>query len=213
MASKLYVQYGCGLSAPEGWVNFDASPTLRLQKTPLLGMLIKGRLKAIFPDEVRYGDITKGLPGIRDNSCDAVYCSHVLEHLSLEDFHKALHNTYRMLKPGGIFRLVMPDLEKCVEFYTHARAKGERDASLRFMENTILGTEQRPKGLKAIAETVFGNARHLWMWDHQGVIEALEKAGFSSVRKCSYHDSKEEMFHLVEAESRFVHAVALEAIK
>lgn len=213
MESKLYVQYGCGLSAPEGWVNFDASPTLRLQKTPVLGMLVKRRLKAVFPDLVRYGDITKGLPGIRDNSCDAVYCSHVLEHLSLEDFHKALDNTYRMLKPGGIFRLVMPDLEKCVEFYTQALAKGERDASVRFMENTILGTEQRPRGLKAIAETVFGNARHLWMWDHQGVIEELEKTGFSSVRKCGYHDSQEEMFQLVEAENRFVHAVALEAIK
>jgi hypothetical protein len=42
----VYVQYGCGSSAPEGWLNFDAS--LRVQ----LG--IRGK---VFPRNVRYGDI------------------------------------------------------------------------------------------------------------------------------------------------------------
>ena len=37
-----YVQYGCGLSAPHEWLNFDASPILRLQKLPLLGQLVGG---------------------------------------------------------------------------------------------------------------------------------------------------------------------------
>ena len=211
MENRLYVQYGSGLSAPQEWVNFDASPSLRLQKIPLIGVWAKR--KVAFPENVRYGDITKGLPGIQDNSCDAVYCSHVLEHLSLEDFQKALDNTYRILKPGGIFRLVMPDLEKCVESYTLALAKGERDASIRFMKNTILGTEQRPKGLKAIAEIVFGNARHLWMWDHPAIIEKLEKTGFSHVRPCRYHDNTDQMFLRVEEESRFENALAIEAIK
>ena len=32
-----YVQYGAAYSAPEGWLNFDASPTLRLQKLPVAG--------------------------------------------------------------------------------------------------------------------------------------------------------------------------------
>ncbi|HEX6859864.1 MAG TPA: hypothetical protein VF138_06660, partial [Caulobacteraceae bacterium] len=58
---KLYVQYGCGLSAPDGWLNFDASPTLRLQRLPLVGRLLtRGRVR--FPEAVRYGDITRGLP-------------------------------------------------------------------------------------------------------------------------------------------------------
>ena len=38
---SLNVQYGCGLSDPEGWKNFDSSPTLRLQKLPLIGRFIK----------------------------------------------------------------------------------------------------------------------------------------------------------------------------
>ena len=96
----MYIQYGCGLSAPENWKNFDSSPTLRLQKVPLLGKLVN---KTPFPSKVIYGDIVKGLPGIKDNSCDGVYCSHVLEHLSLEDFRIALRNTLNILKPGGYF--------------------------------------------------------------------------------------------------------------
>src|SRR4051812_24771119 len=106
----IYVQYGCGHSAPVEWINFDISPTLRIQKTPIIGSLFKKQLNTTFPDNVRYGDIVKGLP-IEENKCDGLYCSHVLEHLSLFDFRKALSNSYKILKPGGIFRCVIPDLE------------------------------------------------------------------------------------------------------
>ena len=35
-----YIQYGAGPSScPEGWLSFDASPTLRLQRLPLIGRL------------------------------------------------------------------------------------------------------------------------------------------------------------------------------
>ena len=36
---KKYVQYGCGFSAPEQWLNFDASPTLRFERLPIIGSL------------------------------------------------------------------------------------------------------------------------------------------------------------------------------
>jgi len=68
--TMVYVQYGCGSSAPEGWLNFDAS--LRVP----LG--IRGK---VFPRNVRYGDIVRGLP-IKDGTAKAVYASHILEHLT-----------------------------------------------------------------------------------------------------------------------------------
>jgi ubiquinone/menaquinone biosynthesis C-methylase UbiE len=97
----LYVQYGCGFSAPKEWVNFDASPSPGIQKIPLIGKLLEKGLKTTFPSNVYYGDIIRGLP-VKDNSCDGLYCSHVLEHLSLQDFRKALKNSYKMLRGGGI---------------------------------------------------------------------------------------------------------------
>ncbi|HEY4651545.1 MAG TPA: methyltransferase domain-containing protein [Pontibacter sp.] len=211
---KKYVQYGCGLSAPEGWINFDASPTLRLQKLPVVGNLLSAKLNVKFPDSVRYGDITKGLPGISDNSCDGVYCSHVLEHLSLSDFRIALQNTYRILKPGAIFRCVVPDLEVIARSYiSRLDSEDKSEASIRFVKDTLLGVEARSKGIKGVATGVFGNSHHLWMWDNASLTEELYKAGFKDVRKCSFNDSEDSSFSKVEDESRFINAVALEAIK
>src|SRR5687768_2759097 len=100
-----YVQYGCGWSAPPSWLNFDASPTLRFERLPIVGRLYSRNAQR-FPRNVRYGDIVKGLP-IAPVSCKGIYCSHILEHLSQEDVEIALANTFRYLRSGGTFRLVV----------------------------------------------------------------------------------------------------------
>jgi predicted SAM-dependent methyltransferase len=204
------VQFGCGLCAPPEWINFDASPTLRLQRIPLFGKLVT---KVDFPAAVRYGDIIKGLPGIATGSCDAVYCSHVLEHLSLQDFRLALTRTFSMLKPGGVFRCVVPDLESSVETYFSMRGEHNPLASLDLMRATLLGYEQRPQGLKQKLMTLFGNSHHLWMWDQYSLRSELERTGFSKVRKASFNDSKNQDFQHVEEEGRFSNAICFEAIK
>lgn len=211
--SKQYVQYGCGLSAPQAWLNFDASPTLKIQKLPILGSLFKPRLNTIFPDNVKYGDIIKGLP-VQDASCDGIYCSHVLEHLSLNDFSIALKNTYKILKEGGRFRCVVPDLEYAARTYLDALMKGDNLASLDFCgRNTLLGVESRPKGAKGFIVSFLSNAHHLWMWDSRSLAEELKQAGFREIRLCKFKDSDDPMFGHVEDEGRFINAVALECTK
>ncbi|MGG9972120.1 class I SAM-dependent methyltransferase [Ferruginibacter sp. SUN002] len=212
MNESLYVQYGCGLAAPEQWINFDASPTLRIQKTPLIGSLMKSRLNTIFPDNVRYGDIVKGLP-VKADSCMGVYCSHTLEHLSLNDFRTSLKNTYAILKPGGIFRCVVPDLEIASREYLERLDNGDKESSIKYIDHILIGLKNRPKGIKAIISSIAGNSHHLWMWDHASLALELEKAGFKSVRRCTFNDSADEMFKYVENEGRFWHAAAIEAIK
>ena len=108
-----YLQFGCGYCAPVGWSNFDASPRLWLQRIPILGLLLKGlflRLLRLpqFPENVQFGDIAKGLPAPA-GAFEAVYCSHVLEHLSLVEFRQALRNVNSHLRCGGRYRLVVPD--------------------------------------------------------------------------------------------------------
>ena len=210
---KLYVQYGCGHSAPKEWVNFDSSPTLRIQKIPLIGQLLKGRLNTVFPASVRYGDIIKGLP-VDENSCDGVYCSHTLEHLSLQDFKVALKNTHTILKKGGIFRCVVPDLEFSAREYIKSLDAGNNLASLEFMgRSTLLGVEKRSKGLKGLLNSFLGNSHHLWMWDGKSLSEELKNAGFSQIRICSFNDSEDSMFKHVEDRSRFENAVSVECRK
>ncbi len=70
----VYVQYGCGYSACEGWLNFDASPTLRIERIPLFGNIISAAFSGNrdrFPASVRYGDIRKG-PLVPEGSADGV---------------------------------------------------------------------------------------------------------------------------------------------
>jgi predicted SAM-dependent methyltransferase len=206
----LNIQYGCGLSAPKEWQNYDASPTLRLQRIPLIGALVT---KVNFPENVLYGDIVRGLPNIKKESCDAIYCSHVLEHLCLVDFRIALLNTFNILKIGGVFRCVLPDFEYNINEYIAQRAAGENNASLFFLQNTMLGLNTRPKGLKEKLYSTFGNSHHLWMWDQYSLENELKNIGFSSVRKCEYDDSENKDFAFVEDVSRFNGAIAFETIK
>ncbi len=208
-----YVQYGCGLSAPKEWINFDSSPTLRLQKTPLLGSLIKKKLNVIFPSNVKYGDITKGLP-VQDNFYEGVYCSHVLEHLSLTDFRLALNNTFKIIKKGGKFRCIVPDLELAARKYISDLDNNNDSASVKFIgPNTLIGTEVRPRGFKAVLSAVFGNSNHLWMWDKKSMTKELKEAGFINIRICNYGDSEDKMFNYVEDIGRFEKAVAIECEK
>lgn len=210
--NKLYVQYGCGLSAPGQWINYDVSPTLRIQKLPLIGRLLKNSLNTNFPKNVKYGDILKGL-SIELNSCDGIYCSHTLEHLSYYDCKTAIKNTFDLLKPGGIFRCVVPDLETSARKYVTALNEGDSNAGNQFIQETLLGIERRKKGIKNLMIQYYGNAHHLWMWDKYTLKKELELAGFSSVRQCKYNDSDDEYFKFVEDVGRFSDAVAFEAIK
>jgi predicted SAM-dependent methyltransferase len=91
----------------------------------------------VFPPNVRYGDIVKGLP-VHAGSAAGVYASHVLEHLALDDLRTALRNTSAMLQAGGVFRLVVPDLEQLVHYYLARLERRDRESSNWFMRTLQL---------------------------------------------------------------------------
>jgi predicted SAM-dependent methyltransferase len=213
-ANKLYVQYGSGpFSAPAGWKNYDSSPTLRIQQLPLIGKLLKPVMHVSFHQDVLQGDILKGLPGIKENTCDGIYCSHVLEHLAYNDCLLAIKNSFNMLKPGGYFRCVVPDLAGAAKRYIEQLTNNNPKANTGFMDETLLGKEERIRGLKQLVAMAMGNREHLYMWDHVSLTHQLAVAGFKNIRNCAFNDSADTMFKLVEEEIRFNNAVALEATK
>lgn len=202
------LQYGCGWDAPEGWRNFDASPTLRFERIPMAGKLYTKNNKR-FPPNVEYGDVVKGLP-VAEASYDLVYSSHVLEHLALCDFREALKNTFKVLRPNGCFRFVLPDLEYSIRNYCQNSSK---TPALDFMHETLLGLEKRPKTLMSYMSYLFGNSRHLWMWDFKSISYELENAGFVEIRRAKYGDSMHQLFSDVEKKARWLDCLGIECFR
>jgi predicted SAM-dependent methyltransferase len=89
------VNLGCGSHYHKGWLNFDLYPA---------------------SDEVVRANIIQGVP-LDDEVADFVYHSHVLEHLTREDGERFLQECYRILRPGGILRIAVPDLEDAAREY------------------------------------------------------------------------------------------------
>lgn len=216
--NKLYVQYGCGLVAPNEWLNYDASPTLRIQRIPVLGRLLRNRLNVAFPENVVFGDIVKGLP-LADESCDVVYCSHVLEHLALEDFKTALRNTYKILRSGGVFYCVVPDLVFYVREYLAAidntsKLWQQDTASVNLLKETYLGIESQPRDIKALVSGIWGHSHHSWMWDEYSLSRELLAHGFKNVKKFGFRDCEaDNLLSQVADPGRFSRSIGLNCCK
>ena len=205
-----YVQFGAGHVGPKDWKNFDASPTLKLERIPLLGRLLNKNASRFGPN-IQFGDIVKGLP-IPNGTVTGLYASMVLEHLTRADCMTALANSYKMLKDGGVFRLIVPDLYLRAKFYL----EGNNRNAHWFINSTLLGRENF-NGIKGKLFQVFGHSSHLWMWDEKSMREALESVGFTKIRRCDFGDSGDPMFSQVESYHRFynedIRELALEAKK
>jgi SAM-dependent methyltransferase len=203
------VQFGCGLCAPSQWQNFDASPTLRLQKLPIFGSLVPAGEFGRFPANINYGDVVKGLP-IPDDSVKLLYCSHVLEHLTLLELRQALQNCYRHLETGGIFRFVLPDLEFMSQQYVKSN---DPDAALEFMRVTWMGIENRQRNLRGFLKEWLGGSQHLWMWDYKSLSRELSAVGFQDIRRAQVGDSGILEFSDVEDPQRWQNELGIQCHK
>lgn len=204
--NRVYVQFGCGLCAPAGWRNFDASPQLRMERCPVIRNFVR---KPLFPENCEYGDIVKGLP-LASDSCDIIFSSHVLEHLTLQEFRVALTNVFTMLKPGGVFRSVVPDLASAAKNYL---ASHEKDRAQVFLKSIALGKESRSRSFMGLLRSFIGNTQHLWMWDYEGLESELRKTGFVDIRQAFFGDSLDPMVDRVECEIRWRGSVGFTCVK
>lgn len=101
--SKALLNLGCGRTFHADWINLDGSPA---------------------SPEVRAHDLADPLP-FADGYFEGVYASHVLEHFPPDDGLRLLRECLRVLRPGGVARIVVPDLEAIAKGYLHALEAGD----------------------------------------------------------------------------------------
>ncbi len=122
---------GCGAVRPKGWINVDSSLNAYLQKLPGGKQLAKAMGMVTYDsDNVTYMNLNKPWK-FNNNSADVVYASHLFEHLSLKSADLFMKESFRVLKPGGAIRIVVPDLYQICRKYL-----AEYDEAPDFAETT-----------------------------------------------------------------------------
>lgn len=110
----------------KGWKNTDITPHIWFSKIPFLpfvlyklGLMPRARYEqhvhGVF-SMLDYLNLCKPLPYV-DNTVAAIFSSHVFEHLFMDEVEKLISECHRVLRPGGVCRVVVPDLEKIMTLY------------------------------------------------------------------------------------------------
>jgi SAM-dependent methyltransferase len=89
------LHWGCGTIIAQGWINTD------VQKMPGVDLVSEVRAGLPFPD----------------GSIDCIASQHVLQELPIRELVPGLQELRRVLRPGGVLRMGLPDLERALEAY------------------------------------------------------------------------------------------------
>jgi SAM-dependent methyltransferase len=213
---RVMFNIGCGIRMNPEWNNVDFSYLVRLRRHMTLARLLHKmkilsdvrweRLPRIDPDIIVH-DLRKGIPA-PDNSVDVVYHSHVLEHIDREVAPLFLRECLRVLRPGGVLRVVVPDLEMAAENYLRAiadldsgRQEGLEplDAATDFLFGQMVrrynfATRLQPPAVRVLERLVRGDARkdgeaHRWMYDRYSLAELLRHVGLRDPIRQQAHTS------------------------
>lgn len=136
-SEAIRVNLGCGLTAPPGWINVDGSWNARLAKHPLIRRTLSrlrlrpsGKLEIPWSSSIFIHNVRKPLP-FPDACATTIYASHVLEYPYWEDAQSLLAECFRVLHPGGVLRVVVPDPRALVEEYLGKGAPKKNGADSR----------------------------------------------------------------------------------
>lgn len=140
------LEIGSGPIRKEGWITLD-----------------RCRLSDI------YWDLNKNLPFV-DNQFNVVYSSHVLEHFSFKELQRLLGELYRVIKPGGIMSVCVPDGKIYIDIYNN-----KVDAQ-KFVEYQPAFISQQP--MDVLNYLFYMNGEHKHMFDQESLIYHLSCAGF-----------------------------------
>jgi len=225
--SKLHL--GCGLNAVDGWLNVDGSWNARLAKFPRVRRALAAA-RVIAPEaatvpwraDIRILDVREPLP-FATGSFDAIYASHLLEHLFLADALRLLRECHRVLRPGGTLRLVVPDLRTIVLEYLGERPFHDSDklaampAADRMNRRLHFRNPNPPRG-NALLKVYFALKdfqTHKWMYDAESLVGHLRDAGFGEVEERAFHVSRIEDIDRIEHPVRVLNGegVCVEGIK
>lgn len=108
---------------------------------------------------------------LQDGSVELIYNCHVLEHFKRREVNRVLREWYRVLAPGGVLRVSVPDFAALCEVYVRSRDLG-----------LVIGP-------------IFGRQDYLYnihynLFDFDTLKAQLEQAGFSQIRRYDWRETE-----------------------
>jgi predicted SAM-dependent methyltransferase len=193
---------GCGQHGLPGWFNLDNSWSAWISKRPgIQKMLLNLRLIPAehythkWPDNIVIHDARRGLP-CSDASIRFIYTSHFLEHLRRDESRFVLRECYRVLVPGGLIRVVVPDLLFYAKKYCHATEDKLSNFSTTFA--TPLYVEDFLNALSIHSQPIADRMPHRWMYDELSMRYELAQVGFSQIHKSEFQKGDMLDVHLLD---------------
>lgn len=153
--SKLNI--GCGTDYKKGWTNIDNNSDNNIEKLDL------------------NWDLRNPLPH-KAGSVDYIYSEHFFEHLTPEEADSMIKSLMNLLKPGGVMRIAMPDLEVVVNTYLNIPL--DKDPVLKSHPLDFIKT---PAEWMNMSFRWWG---HKWLYDYQELTRRLNDAGYKKVTRC-----------------------------
>jgi predicted SAM-dependent methyltransferase len=186
------------------------------------GVLPEWAADTKWPDNILVHDLRKPLP-FRDEHAGAIYGSHVLEHLYLAEAESLLRECNRVLRPGGVLRVVVPDARAAVEEYLGKRPFGdsEEKTSMHAADrlNERLGFRDRHSPAGSLPYRIYAALNdfhtHKWMYDEESLSARFEEAGFEEVRRMGYLETRIVGIESVELRKRVIDqcGICIEGVK
>jgi predicted SAM-dependent methyltransferase len=173
------LNWGCGAHPEPGWVNSD------LKDGPGIDVSC---------------DIRDGLP-IADATFDYVVSIHALPMIPYSELVPVLEELRRVLRPGGVLRLGLPDLDRAIDAYR----SGDRSYFL------VPDDDEHTMSGKMIVQLLW-YGWSVTLFTEEFACALLRRAGFRDVRACAYRTTASEHPDIValdnrERESFFVEGV------
>jgi predicted SAM-dependent methyltransferase len=174
------LNWGCGEWALDGWINSDIKENVGVDIV---------------------ADIRDGLP-LESATIDYAVSIHSLPEIPFTELVPALQELRRVLKPGGVLRLALPDLDKGIDAYLR------RDASY----FKVPDSDAQSVGAKFVTQMIwYGYSRSLFT--HEFTQELLEKAGFVRVDHVSFRHTASPYPEIVDLDNREQESLFVEAVK
>lgn len=160
MTGKIKINLGSGHWKLPGWVNVD----LDRESLPQI-----------------CANLARGLP-FRDGVADLMHSEDFIDQLELDRARMFLGECHRILRPGGVIRILTPDLEKLAHLYLNDQDR------LKYLWNEHVGVALQTGTAGEIFNTGMRFAGHTFLYDAETFMQVTAECGFEA-RQVSYQES------------------------